>query len=377
MQGIIQGESVDQITDRLVTSLCTMNENKMRTFARTSVTSAQNAGRIEQMHDAEDMGIKVKKRWLATLDDRTRDTHQELDGEEEPVDEPFEVDGMKIMFPGDPNAEPCLVYNCRCTLIQVYEGIERKSVRRDDEGNLVENMTYQEWKEWKEGEKGFTGTESPDNIDNENGSVNNTERIAQDKDELGSDEDKLRSMMNYSSLDEESVTDAAEALFGFVSDPHHCYFDGADSEIRSRATPEASKRADAIQKYIDASPKAEGTIYRGMAIPQEMLDSLQPGTEFNENQYAISSWSTSENVGQRYASNSKNKYGGERVVFEYSNPMHGTPIAHLSPVPIEQEVLVNNKEVKYRIVSREEYTKSSSTNGERKFTKIILEEIED
>lgn len=163
-QGIIQGESVDQITDRLVASLCTQNENKMRMFARTSVTSAQNAGRIEQMHDAEDMGINVKKRWLATLDDRTRDTHAELDGQEEPVDEPFEVDGMKIMFPGDPNAEPGMVFNCRCTLIQVYEGIDRKSVRRDDEGNLVEDMTYKEWKEAKE--NGTLGTNKNDSKEN-------------------------------------------------------------------------------------------------------------------------------------------------------------------------------------------------------------------
>lgn len=155
-QGIIQGESINQITDRLVITLITQNENKMRTFARTAMTGAQNAGRQKQMEDAEDMGIKVKKRWLATLDDRTRDTHQDLDGQEVPVDEPFtvDVDGKKeeIEFPGDPNAEPCLVFNCRCTMIQVYEGVERKSVRRDDEDNLVENMTYKEWQEWKKGE---------------------------------------------------------------------------------------------------------------------------------------------------------------------------------------------------------------------------------
>lgn len=149
-QGIIQGESIDQITDRLVTNLATGNENRMRTFARTSMTGAQNAGRQASMEEAEDMGIKVKKRWLATLDNRTRDTHQELDGHEVPVNEPFEVDGMEIMFPGDPNAAPELVYNCRCTMIEVYEGIDRKSVRRDEDDNEVEDMTYREWKEWKE-----------------------------------------------------------------------------------------------------------------------------------------------------------------------------------------------------------------------------------
>lgn len=167
-QGIVQGEGIDQITDRLVGSLLTQNENRMRLFARTGMTGAQNAGRLAQMEDAEEIGIKVKKRWIATLDNRTRDTHAELDGQEVPVDEPWTVtldDGTEaeIMYPGDPDAEPELVYNCRCTMIEVYEGIDRKSVRRayyddgDDEyeegkrkSYTVEDMTYKEWKEWKE-----------------------------------------------------------------------------------------------------------------------------------------------------------------------------------------------------------------------------------
>ncbi len=163
-QGIIQGEGIDAITDRLSDSLISTNENRMNTFARTGMTGAQNAGRQAQMEDAEDEGIKVKKRWVATLDDRTRDTHQRLDGDEVDVKEPFKIDGMEIMYPGDPSAEPELVYNCRCSMIEVYEGIKRKSVRRAyydendkeyEEGKrksyAVEDMTYTEWKKWKEG----------------------------------------------------------------------------------------------------------------------------------------------------------------------------------------------------------------------------------
>ena len=160
-QSVIQGEGISQAMKRMVDALCTGNENRMQTFARTAMTGAQNAGRQASMEDAEDMGIKVKKKWLATLDSRTRDTHQRLDGQEVPVDEPFEIDRMEIRYPGDPSAEPELVYNCRCTMIEVYEGIKRKSVRRayDDDENgerdtknsyLVEDMTYLEWKEWKE-----------------------------------------------------------------------------------------------------------------------------------------------------------------------------------------------------------------------------------
>lgn len=161
-QGIIQGERLDRIVSRLVRDLVTQNYNRMRTFARTAVTGAQNAGREKQMEDAAEMGIKGKKKWVATLDDRTRDTHQELDGDEVDIGKPFKVmvkgKWEEIMRPGDPNALPCLVYNCRCTLIEVYDGITRKSVRRayetDERGYrksyIVKDMNYKQWKAWKE-----------------------------------------------------------------------------------------------------------------------------------------------------------------------------------------------------------------------------------
>lgn len=164
-QGIIQGEGIDKIVKRLIDDLVTQNVNRMRTFVRTAITGAQNAGREQQMKDAEKEGIQGKKHWLATLDDRTRDTHQELDGQEVEIGKPFTVEvkgkSEEIMFPGDPNALPCLVYNCRCTMFEVYDGIKRKSKRRayetDEKGYrksyIVEDMTYKQWKAWKEGRK--------------------------------------------------------------------------------------------------------------------------------------------------------------------------------------------------------------------------------
>ena len=120
-QGIIQGESVDDITKRLCKSLSAQSESRMRLFARTAVTEAENAGRLEMLKDAEKMGIKVKKKWLATNDNRTRDSHAEMDGEEVDVDEEF---SNGLMYPGDPNGDPSEVYNCRCTMVYVYPDYE-------------------------------------------------------------------------------------------------------------------------------------------------------------------------------------------------------------------------------------------------------------
>lgn len=115
LQGIIQGDSVDKLSKRLE-KVTEMNRASAVRNARTSVTSAENKGRLDMIHDAEDAGVKTKKVWLSVHDKRTRDAHLALSGVEADPDEPFEVFGMKIMYPGDPDAEPEMVYNCRCTM---------------------------------------------------------------------------------------------------------------------------------------------------------------------------------------------------------------------------------------------------------------------
>ena len=149
-QGIISGDDIETIATRIAEKTSSTNMKAMTRYARTAVTAAENAGRIETLHRAEDMGIDVKKQWLATLDKRTRDSHQRLDGQVKDVDEPFESIFGKIMYPGDPQAHPGDVYNCRCTLIYVLPG-RQSSKRKDNEtkGFVSGDMTYLEWKRKK------------------------------------------------------------------------------------------------------------------------------------------------------------------------------------------------------------------------------------
>lgn len=145
LQGILQGESIPKIASRM-RDVAYMDYKSSIRDARTSITSAQNAGRIEAMHRAEDLGIKMMKQWLATIDDRTRHEHRELDGQRMPVDEPFEVEGYEIMYPADPDAEPEMVYNCRCTMATVFDGFDKKITDFDIDDRL-DGMSYDEWKE--------------------------------------------------------------------------------------------------------------------------------------------------------------------------------------------------------------------------------------
>lgn len=152
-RAIIQGKPIPDIADELGQQLATSNGDKMVLFARTAMTGAQNAGRIERLHDTQQMGIRVKKKWLAAHDARVRDTHAYLDGQERDVDEDFEVGGMHIAYPGDPLAPPELVYNCRCTMIYVYPEHQAEHVGEKTE-------SYEEWLEEKRGKKENT-TEEP------------------------------------------------------------------------------------------------------------------------------------------------------------------------------------------------------------------------
>ena len=146
-QGIVQGESIADIGKRLTSELATSNGAKMDMFARTAVTGAQNAGRKERLVEAEEMGIDVKKQWIATHDQRVRDTHAYLDGQIVGVDEPFTVDGMEIDYPGDPLAPPELVYNCRCTLAYIYPKYQNQKRWEDQEtGEELPWKTFSEWK---------------------------------------------------------------------------------------------------------------------------------------------------------------------------------------------------------------------------------------
>lgn len=153
-QGILTGESIPKIAGRLQ-NVTDMNRNSAIRNARTAITGAENAGRVESYRYAESIGITLQKEWLATLDDRTRDEHRALDGQRVDVDEPFEVGGEKIMFPGDPSAEGYLVYGCRCSLASAVEGVKDLDpvYRRDNiSGELVEKMSYREWEAAKRGE---------------------------------------------------------------------------------------------------------------------------------------------------------------------------------------------------------------------------------
>ena len=172
LQSLLQGESVGKIATRLHNAtgdsiikedikgwrnmtaeeiskeLVRRNRNASIRNARTMATGVQNAGRTDSYKRAEGMGIKLMQEWLATLDNRTRHEHRQLDGQRVAVGEKFQIDGYELEYPADPQGAPHLIYNCRCTLVPALKGFEVDSKDLSLRNtNHMQEETYEEWKE--------------------------------------------------------------------------------------------------------------------------------------------------------------------------------------------------------------------------------------
>ena len=144
LKGIKKGESMDKIADRLFPiinektdyrnltarerqAMIRKNEQSAMRNARTMTTQAENSARLESYFELERKGAVVKKQWLAVGDERTRDSHLDVDGETVNLEETF---SNGLMFPSDPAGSPDEVWDCRCGMDEITLGFI------DDDGAL-------------------------------------------------------------------------------------------------------------------------------------------------------------------------------------------------------------------------------------------------
>lgn len=134
LQGILTGEPMADIAKRFQ-YVSNMTESSAMRNARTAVTGAENAGRIDSYIRAEKMGIKMQQMWMATLDGRTRDSHAIMDGEHQEVGKKFS-NGCR--YPGDPQGAPAEVYNCFVGDTKIATDSEIiRSYKHDYSGELI------------------------------------------------------------------------------------------------------------------------------------------------------------------------------------------------------------------------------------------------
>ena len=119
-EGYQAGESMTELADR-IDNLPAFDRNRAITVARTETMSAGNAGEYESYKQCD---YVIGKEWLSSHDSRVRSTHAAANGQKRKLDEPFDVGGCKLMFPGDSSlgADAKEVVYCRCTMVPIFEG---------------------------------------------------------------------------------------------------------------------------------------------------------------------------------------------------------------------------------------------------------------
>lgn len=115
-RGLASGTSYADIARNLErTSETTLNQAYR--IARTEGHRVQNEVNFNTLRKAKDSGADVVKQWDSTLDGRTRPHHAQLDGQIREIDEPFEVAGRSVLYPGGFGVAAEDI-NCRCAVLQ-------------------------------------------------------------------------------------------------------------------------------------------------------------------------------------------------------------------------------------------------------------------
>lgn len=116
-QGIEAGETIDQIAARVNESMGPLIRSSSETIARTETVRASNAGTELAWKQS---GVVKGKQWLSALDDKTRDSHVEANGQIVPLSGEFKVGDGTGPTPGQIGL-PEEDINCRCTLVAVLD----------------------------------------------------------------------------------------------------------------------------------------------------------------------------------------------------------------------------------------------------------------
>lgn len=143
MDGLWRGEGYDKIAGR-ISELSGASYNAAKRIARTEGGRVQSQTTQQAYQDANDQGVDIKKRWLATLDGKTRADHRVLDGQTVGLDEMFHVDGFKAMAPHLFGAASEDI-NCRCTTIPIVGDIEPELRRNNETGRQIKYRSYDDW----------------------------------------------------------------------------------------------------------------------------------------------------------------------------------------------------------------------------------------
>lgn len=115
-KAVDEGTPNAQLADKVRASFQGIDETRAMAIAQTETLVAYETARDMVFREA---GVQWTQ-WLHSgLSDHSRLSHQAAHEQIRPAGEPFDIGGIPMMFPGDPDAPADEVINCRCVRIAV------------------------------------------------------------------------------------------------------------------------------------------------------------------------------------------------------------------------------------------------------------------
>ena len=132
--GEADGLGVERIGRNIFESMRgSFSRYRAATIARTET---HNAASYANHAVNESLGIpNQKKRWVATADARTRQTHAAANGTEVDINEDFIIGGVPMSYTGDPRGGPANVINCRCVTLYIDPEDEFETTQAETDFN--------------------------------------------------------------------------------------------------------------------------------------------------------------------------------------------------------------------------------------------------
>lgn len=113
-EGLGAYETASRIKKELISQGIQYNQWRALRIARTEIMTASNVGSME---GAKATGEALQKYWIATYDNRTRDTHLAVESQNpRMMNETFQVGAYQMQHPGDPAGGAEETINCRCSI---------------------------------------------------------------------------------------------------------------------------------------------------------------------------------------------------------------------------------------------------------------------
>lgn len=111
-EGIETGQGPDAVARTLRKHFDDMSMHRAMRIARTETVCASNhASELGAMEAGA-----TEKVWVTSVDERTRESHVQANGQKVPIDSTFRVGNELLEHPGDPTGAPEEIIHCRCTM---------------------------------------------------------------------------------------------------------------------------------------------------------------------------------------------------------------------------------------------------------------------